>query len=93
MVSGVRDQVLALACRRHGLPAVEGRGMDRLPAEVLDRLAGALVRDLRPCGLARALGVAVDGLADEIAHARPELAARLDGALQELAGSAGEPAV
>jgi predicted nucleotidyltransferase len=86
MVSGVRDQVLALACRRHDLPAVEGRGMDRLPADLLDRLAGALVRELSAPELGRALGVAVDGLAGEIRHARPELAARLDGALRELAG-------
>jgi hypothetical protein len=26
MISGVRDHVLALACLRHGLPAVQGRG-------------------------------------------------------------------
>ena len=31
MISGVRDHVLALACLRHGVPAVQGRGMDRLP--------------------------------------------------------------
>src|SRR5512142_2944789 len=29
MVSAMRDQVLALACARHGLPTREGRGMDR----------------------------------------------------------------
>ena len=34
MISGMRDQVLALACLRHGLPAREGRGMDGLPADV-----------------------------------------------------------
>jgi hypothetical protein len=34
MVSAMRDQVLALACLRHGLPAREGRGMDLLPAAV-----------------------------------------------------------
>ena len=31
MISGVRDHALALACVRHGLPAVHGRGMDLLP--------------------------------------------------------------
>src|SRR5262245_6756212 len=34
MVSAMRDQVLALACVRFGLPAREGRGVDQLPAEV-----------------------------------------------------------
>ena len=34
MISAMRDQVLALACLRHGLPAREGRGMDALPADV-----------------------------------------------------------
>ena len=93
MISGVRDQVLALACRRHDLPAVEGRGMDRLPEALLARLEGALVRELGAAELGRALRVAVDGLSAEIRHARPDFAARLDGTLRELAGSAGEPAV
>ncbi len=31
MISAMRDQVLALACLHHGVPAVQGRGMDSLP--------------------------------------------------------------
>ena len=88
MISGVRDQVLALACRRHDLPAVEGRGMDRLPQALLARLEGALVRELGAAELGRALRVAVDGLSAEIraaGHRRP--AGRH---APELAGSAGE---
>src|SRR5207244_2027177 len=42
MISGMRDQVLALACLRHGLPAREGRGMDALPAHVAAPLQEAL---------------------------------------------------
>src|ERR1700676_5187663 len=34
MISGIRDNALALACIRHGLPAVHGRGVDLLPKEV-----------------------------------------------------------
>src|SRR5579864_5991189 len=34
MISGVRDNVLALACLRHGLSAVHGRGMGLLPRAV-----------------------------------------------------------
>jgi predicted nucleotidyltransferase len=87
MVSGIRDHVLALACLRHGLPAVQGRGMDRLPAEITAPLEGALVRGLDRDEVRRAFGVAVDGLQGEIHHSDPDLAARTDGPLRELAGS------
>lgn len=54
MISGVRDHVLALACLRHGVPAVQGRGMDNLPLEITAVLTGALVcsldiAELRAC--------------------------------------------
>src|SRR5437867_2684022 len=44
MVSAMRDQVLALACLRHGLPAREGRGTDLLPEDVRRPLEDSLVR-------------------------------------------------
>src|SRR4029077_14661528 len=65
MISGVRDHVLALACRRHNLPAVQGRGMDRLPEEVRKPLEGALVRALEPDELRRAFRVTVECLLRE----------------------------
>jgi len=34
MINGLRDQVVALACLRHDLPAHEGRGVDDLPARL-----------------------------------------------------------
>src|ERR1700760_898456 len=37
MVSGIRDHALALACIRHGLPAVYGGGIERLPKETMAR--------------------------------------------------------
>ena len=40
MVSAMRDQVLALVCLRHGVPTVEGRGIDRLPPEATAAVAG-----------------------------------------------------
>jgi hypothetical protein len=55
MISRVRDQVLALACLRHGVPAVQGRGMDSLPPEITTALAEALVRSLEIAELKRAL--------------------------------------
>ncbi len=88
MISGVRDYVLSLACLRHDLPALQGRGMDDLPAEVTGPLAGALVRSLDPAELARAFGVVTQALLAEIRHADATLADRLAAPLRELAGLA-----
>jgi hypothetical protein len=87
MVSGVRDHVLALACLRHGLPAAQGRGMDRLPAEVTGPLTGALVRSLEVAELGRAFRVATQVLLTEIGAVDAVLAERLSRTLRELAGS------
>lgn len=84
MVSGMRDQVLALACLRHGVPAVQGRGMDDLPPEDTAALTGALVRSLDVAELRRAFGVTTAALLREIDQVDAELAARLTGVLNEL---------
>jgi hypothetical protein len=87
MISGIRDHALALACLRHGLPETQGRGMDELPGAVTRPLEGALVRRLDTDELTRAFGAAVDALLAEIRYVDQELAARLAGALRELAGA------
>ncbi len=54
-ISGTRDHVLSLACRRRGLPASHGRGFDDLPPEVTAGFQGALVDGAgsgRPAGRA-----------------------------------------
>lgn len=84
MVSGLRDQVLALACRRHGLPATEGRGVDGLPPEVTGAAAGALVRSPDAGELARAFRSATELLLVEIGLVDADLAGRLAGVLREL---------
>lgn len=61
-VASVRTYALSLACVEHGLPALHGRGFDELPADVLPRFDGALVRSLDRAELLRALRVAIDGL-------------------------------
>jgi hypothetical protein len=81
MVSGVRDHALALACIRHGLPAVHGRGLDQLPAEVAGRFEAALVRSLDCAELRRVFEIAVSELLAEVEHYDLALAARLSGAL------------
>jgi hypothetical protein len=86
MISGVRDHVLALACLRHGVPAVQGRGLDRLPPEATAAAAGALVRSLDADELSRAFRVATEALLTEIGHVDAGLAARLADPLRELAG-------
>jgi hypothetical protein len=84
MISGVRDHVFALACLRHALPAVQGRGTDLLPAAVTSPLGEALVRSLDPAELARAFGVACDGLIAEVEAVDPALACRLSAPLVDL---------
>ncbi len=85
MISGVRDQVLALACLRHGVPAVQGRGMDSLPPEATSAVAGALVRSLVIPELRRAFAAVTEALLAEIKRIDPGLAARLTAPLTELA--------
>ena len=80
-ISGVRDQALALACRRRGLKASYGRGYDDLPADVLDERM--LVRSLQKEALLQALERAIDALLREADEAR-DLAAKVDRWLRQL---------
>ena len=86
MVSGMRDQVLALACLRHGVPAVEGRGIDRLPPETTAAVAAGLVRSLDAAELRRAFGAVTAALIAEVGRADAALADRLAAPLRELTG-------
>jgi hypothetical protein len=85
MLSAARDQVLALACVRHGVPAAYARGVDALPTEEAEPLQAALVGSLDRAELERALRVVLERLMDETERADPSLAERLVGALIELA--------
>jgi hypothetical protein len=84
MLSAVRDHVLALACRRRGLPAAQGRGMDLLPAEIRKPLEAALVRSLEPEELRRAFRVVIEGLLREVREVDAALAERIEGPLLDL---------
>ncbi len=88
MISGVRDHALALACLRHGLPAIHGRGIDQLPAGVTAQFDASLVRQLDTAELSRAFRVVVFGLFREIHHADADLAARLEETFGILTGAA-----
>lgn len=87
MISGVRDHVLALQCLRHGVPTVQGRGIDQLPPEVTAPLTATLVTSLEDAELRRAFGASVDALLAEAALVDPALAAKLTAPLRELAGA------
>lgn len=82
-IHGVRDQALALACRRRGLEASHGRGVDSLPQEVLAPFTDALVGSLTVAELSRALAVATDGLMSE-AGDMPEVTRRVQAKLEEI---------
>ena len=69
-VGAVRDHALSLACLRHGLPAVQARGYDDLPAETLRRFAQAHVGAAEPAALRAALTAAARALVREGADTR-----------------------
>lgn len=87
MINGLRDQVVALACLRHGLPAWQGRGVDGLPEAVTQPLLGTLVGALDDASLRGAFAVATEALLAEAFHADPGLAERLAGPLRAMNGA------
>jgi hypothetical protein len=84
LISGVRDQVLALACLRFGYTTNYAKGADLLSAELTTPLEQALVRSLDEPELRRALAAAAAALADELERSDADLAARLRPMLTEL---------
>jgi hypothetical protein len=88
MINLVRDQVIALACLRHELPAREGRGADDLPAGQRRSLAETLVRDLDRHELCRAFSASVGALLDEAQRVDPDREQRLRETVWELVHTA-----
>ena len=87
LVSAARDSLLAAACLRHGVPSVEGRGMDQLPPDVTEPLRGALVTRLDAGEIARAFDVVIERLVAEARANDAALASRLEPALLDLLSS------
>jgi hypothetical protein len=85
MISGVRDQMLALACIRHGISAVQARGIDNLPREITAPVEASLVRSLDPAELRRAFVAVSEALIIEIEQTDEELARRLATPLKQIA--------
>jgi hypothetical protein len=84
MLSGMRDNVLALMCKRHGVVAVQGRGLDELSEEQKARATECLARSLEPVELKRAFRLTVDALLEEVRCADPGLATKLEGTLRSI---------
>lgn len=85
MINGVRDQVTALACVRHHLPAHDGRGVDDLPASLRLSIAETLVCGLGASELRRALAASVSALLEEAQAIDPDRERRLRDAVRALA--------
>lgn len=64
-VGAVRDHALSLACLRHGVVAVQARGYDELPAEILAQFNGTLACAAEPGTLRAALAATVTALLRE----------------------------
>lgn len=82
MLSALRDEVLALTCLRHGVPAGQARGIDDLPVGAT--VPEGLVRSLDGAELRRAFAVLAAALLAEAEVVDAELAARLRDPLREL---------
>jgi predicted nucleotidyltransferase len=82
-ISGLRDQILTLACLRLGEDARYGRGWSRLPASTSHPLSEALVRSLDATELRRALAVGTLCLIGELEQSDEQLCARLAPLLRE----------
>lgn len=64
-IGAVRDHALSLACLRRELPAVQARGYDDLPADILASFDGTHVESLEPERLRSALSAGVRALLHE----------------------------
>jgi len=82
-ISGVRDYALSLACRRHSLPAIQGRGFDALPSGISNVFRKALVTSIERDELLRALGCAIEGLLGNKEEVQ-ELATKVEPQLRQL---------
>lgn len=77
MVDDLRNQILTLACARHGLNAWHGREIDRLPEDELAPLARARPTEVTRGAIAASLRISIDLFLTEITRHDPSRAERL----------------
>jgi hypothetical protein len=88
MLSAARNELLALACRRHGSTEPGGVSVDQLPAPLLATFQDCLVRTVTRAEVARAFRQLIEQLIREAESADTALGRRLASPLRELAGCA-----
>jgi hypothetical protein len=84
MLSAMRDNVLALACLRHGLPVRDARGVDDLPGGVTAPLERTLVSSLDATEIKSAFAATTAALLAEVQAVDADLVSRLIGPLDAL---------
>jgi hypothetical protein len=89
MLSGMRDEALALACMRCGVATIQGRGFDDLPDEEKNGFAECYPRGMMRAELRRAFQATMKALLAEIRRQDGELAGRIEATLKEVAGGPG----
>jgi len=86
MLGGLRNAVLSLMALRHGVTAVQGRGLHLLPSNATNAALATLVGSLDEAGLRRAFRAAVELLIEEAAYVDAELTKVLSGPLRAMLG-------
>jgi hypothetical protein len=89
MLSGMRDNVLALMCKRNGVAALQARGLDDLADEQKTRSVECLARSLEPVELTRAFRLTMRALLEEVRCTDSGLATRLEAALNSIVNCLG----
>lgn len=84
MLSGMRDNVLALACLRYGLQVREARGIDDLPPAVTAPLEKTLLPTLEIADIRSAFAATTAALLEETQLVDADMASRLRGPLEEM---------
>jgi predicted nucleotidyltransferase len=85
-IRSIRDNTLALACLRLGLPAAHSKGVDRLPSEITGPALDAFARSMEADELARAFRAATGVFLVELRQTDVRIAEKLEQVLLERAG-------
>jgi hypothetical protein len=85
MISAMRDEILALACLREGLPVQHARGVDQLPADLTAPLEECLIPSLTRSEIKRAFAICTRVFVEEMQKHDPGLGAKLEAAVMEMA--------
>lgn len=84
MLNGLREQVISLACIRHGASPDQGRGVDQLPDALKQQITNTLIGSTHVDELRRCFGLLADSLTAEVEVVDPSRVESLQPVLQEL---------